>query len=115
MTKQTEENTETTAPEKSKLDLVKEAQAEQQTVITAKRLELIDTMMEHKSIGGEDQTQESLMELLGKYPLGIPYPYLQSTFVEAALTAARDALVEAKKIEKIGKKGHYTLKLATAK
>lgn len=99
-----------TKPDKSKLDLVKEAQAEVQSNVTAKRNELIDALMEHKSIGGEDQAKESLLEIVERFPEGISYPFLQSVFPDVNLTAAREELKKENKIEQIGKKGKVTLK-----
>ena len=103
------------APATSKLALAKAAQAEVQSEITAQRVALVTTMLEYDSIGGEDKTQESLLAIVEKFPDGLPYAFLQTVFPDAALTAAREALKKAGKIEQIGKKGKVTIKLAVAK
>ena len=98
------------APITSKLALAKAAQAEVQSEITAQRVALVTTMLEHKNIGGEDQTQESLLAIMEKFPEGLPYAFLQTVFPDAALTAAREELKKAKKIEQVGKKGKIVIK-----
>ena len=104
-----------TAPEQTKVGLVKEAQAEQQTVITGGRLELIESLMVHKSIGGDDQIEESLLEILSKHPKGISYSLLQAVFPDAGLMIARELLKKEGKIEQVGKKGKVILKPVAAK
>ena len=105
------------APEKSKLDLVKEAQAEQQEILTDKRLDLLDALVEHESIGGTDNIEESLLEFVQKavekFPKGIPLPFVSKVYGGAELIPAIKALTEGGELKKEGKKGKYVLKLAT--
>lgn len=96
--------------DKSSLQLAKEAQAEIQTDLNDKRIEMIKMLKEYESIGGEENVEESLMEIALAFPAGIAYPFLQRVFPEVALTKAREKLKTDGKILQIGKKGNVIIK-----
>ena len=102
------------APTTSRLSLVKEAQVETQAAVTSKRIALIETIKEHESIGGQDDTGGSLSAVVQHFPEGVPMTLLQSVFPDTALVAAREALKNAGAISVEGKKGRILLKPAIA-
>jgi len=107
-------NTPTKTPEKSKREIAKEAQAEQQHLINAKREELLLLLIEHDEIGGIDDLEASLLAIIQKHPGGIRFPFLQSLFPNASLVTVRDNLKKDKKIHQDGKKGNVVLKWGPA-
>lgn len=101
-------------PEKSKLELAKEAQAEVQETLTTKRIEFLEALTEFKGIGGVDDVKSSVLKIAEHFKDGIPFSFLQMTAPDAILSKVLKDLLAEKKIEKEGKKGNVVIKLAVA-
>jgi len=100
---------------KSKMTLVKEAQAEQQEVLNQKRIGLLESLQEFKGIGGEDDIKASILAITAYFKTpGIPMPLLYTLGPDLNVSKAVKELVDEKKILKTGKKGNYIIHLAEA-
>jgi len=102
-------------PEKTKLELAKEAQIELHETMIDERIKFLETMQEFKSIGGSDNVEATVLRIVEHFKPGIPFLFLQTIAPDAMLSKAIKDLKAEGKIEKLGKKGNVIIKLAVAK
>jgi len=102
---ETHTQTEATASKTTKFDLVKQAQAEQLAGINDTRCTQIQQYKDFEGIGGNENIEDSLLIVAGKFPDGVRYDHLKMVFPESELATARTSLVAKGLIKQIGKRG----------
>jgi hypothetical protein len=81
---------------KTAKELVKDAQREALSEVTRCRRAQLDALKDYEELGGVDDYQESLADVVKEYTKGIGLSVLRAVFPDAALlNAAREALKDA--------------------
>ena len=96
------------------LQVVKEAQAEQNVVVAKQRVSLLKAIDELESIGGSEDHLVGLRRILEAYPDGILLSSVQATTADAAaVSKAKKVLLDSGEIEEEPKGRSFFLKLKT--
>ena len=89
----------------TKVDLVKQAHAEQLALVNNIRCQLIKALTDLDEIGGKDKPRESLLAIVNAHPAGVQYSLLKNVFEDAVLGTTREILITQGLIQQIGKRG----------
>jgi hypothetical protein len=95
----------------TKLDLVKQAHAEQLALVNNTRCTQIQQHVDYEGIGGKENIENSVLTVVRKFPDGVRNEHLKTVFPDGELAKARTSLMAKGLITQIGKRGEdVTLK-----